>query len=137
MLQVAARGARGTHRYAREVEIPSLGRRLLALLIDWVIAALSAVALAGVDYPPKNIEQNLIITAFFIAEVALLTGLVGMSIGKRLLGMRVENPDGRPIGIPRALVRTLLLSVVLPAIIMTDDKRGLHDLAAGSRVVRA
>ncbi|MCW2768635.1 MAG: hypothetical protein JWR27_68 [Aeromicrobium sp.] len=137
MLQVAARGARGTHRYAREVEIPSLGRRLLALLIDWVIAALSAVALAGVDYPPKNIEQNLIITAFFIAEVTLLTGLVGMSIGKRLLGMRVENPDGRPIGIPRALVRTLLLSVVLPAIIMTDDKRGLHDLAAGSRVVRA
>ncbi|MCW2825529.1 MAG: hypothetical protein JWQ91_2446 [Aeromicrobium sp.] len=137
MLQVPAGAVSGPHRYAREVEIPSLGRRLLALLIDWIIAALSAVALAGVDYPPKNVEQNLIITAFFVAEVGLLTGLVGMSIGKRLLGMRVENPAGRPIGIPRALLRTLLLSIVLPALIMTDDKRGLHDLAAGSRVIKA
>ena len=69
-------------------------------------------------------------------EVGLLTGLVGFSIGKRLLGMRIENPDGRPIGVPRAILRTLLLCLVLPAIVMTDDKRGIHDLAAGSRVVK-
>lgn len=124
-------------RYARDVEIPSLGRRLLALLVDWVVAALSGVALAGVHYPPDDIAQNLIITGFFVIEVGLLTGLVGQSIGKKLMGLRVENPAGRPIGVPRALLRTLLLSVVIPAIIMTDDKRGLHDLAAGSRVIKA
>jgi uncharacterized RDD family membrane protein YckC len=122
------------------VEIPSLMRRLAALLIDWVVAALSAVALAGVNYPPAPLDedasQTFIIIGFFVAEVALLTGLVGRSIGKRLMGMRIENPAGRPIGLPRAFVRTLLLALVLPAIIMTDDKRGLHDLAAGSRVIR-
>jgi uncharacterized RDD family membrane protein YckC len=122
------------------VEIPSLVRRLGALLIDWVIAALSAVTLAGVQYPPAPLDedasQTFIIIGFFIVEVAVLTGLLGRSIGKRLLGMRIENPDGRPIGIPRALVRTALLVTVLPAIVMTDDKRGIHDLAAGSRVVR-
>lgn len=122
------------------VEIPSLVRRLGALLIDWIIAALSAVALAGVQYPPAPLDedpsQTFIIIAFFVVEVGLLTGLVGRSIGKRVLGMKVENPDGHPIGVPRALVRTLLLALVLPAIIMTDDKRGLHDLAAGSRVIR-
>ena len=122
------------------MEIPSLMRRLGALLIDWIIAALSAVALAGVTYPPAPLDedpsQTFIIIGFFVLEVGLLTGLVGFSIGKRLLGMRIENPDGRPIGVPRALLRTLLLCTVLPAIVMTDDKRGMHDLAAGSRVVR-
>ncbi|MBD8608142.1 RDD family protein [Aeromicrobium sp. CFBP 8757] len=122
------------------MEIPSLVRRLGALLIDWIIAALSAVTLAGVRYPPAPLDedpsQTFIIIGFFIAEVGILTGLVGRSIGKRLLGMRIENPDGRPIGVPRALLRTLLLCTVLPAIVMTDDKRGIHDLAAGSRVVK-
>lgn len=123
------------------MEIPSLVRRLGALLIDWIIASLSAVTLAGVQYPPapldKDPSQTFIIIGFFIVEVAVLTGLVGRSIGKRLLGMKVENPAGQPIGLPRAFMRTALLALVLPAIIMTDDKRGLHDIAAGSRVIRA
>jgi uncharacterized RDD family membrane protein YckC len=121
------------------VEIPSLIRRLGALLIDWIVAALSAVALAGVSYPPAPLDedpsQTFIIIGFFVAEVGILTGLLGRSIGKRVLGMHIENADGRPIGVPRAILRTLLLCIVLPAIVMTDDKRGIHDLAAGSRVV--
>lgn len=116
--------------------IPSLGRRLLALLIDWVVAALAAVGLAGVSYPPADIRENLIITGFFVAELAILVGLLGYSIGKRIMGLRIEGPDGRPIGIPRALLRTMLLCLVLPAVVMTEDKRGLHDLAARSRVIR-
>ena len=114
----------------------SLGRRLGALFIDWIIAALSGVAVAGVSYPPKDPLENLIITGIFIAEVSLLTGLIGYSIGKRIFGVKVENPDGRPIGILRAIVRTALVCLVIPAIVMTDDKRGLHDLAAGSRTAR-
>jgi uncharacterized RDD family membrane protein YckC len=118
------------------VKPPSLGRRIAALIIDWAVAALSAVALTNVHYPPKNPGENLVIVGFFIVEVAVLTGLLGFTIGKRILGLRVEAPDGRPIGLLRALVRTALLSIVLPAIVMNDDKRGLHDLAAGSRVIR-
>ena len=122
------------------MEIPSLGRRLAALMIDWIVAMLSAVALAGVDFPPASLSehpsQTFFVLGFFIVEVALLDGLLGRSIGKRLLGLRLENPAGRPIGVPRALIRMLLLCLFLPAVVMTDDKRGLHDLAAGSRVVR-
>ena len=116
---------------------PSLGRRIAALFIDWAVAALSAVALTSVSYPPKNPAQNLMIVGFFIVEAALLTGLLGVTIGKRLMGLKVENPQGKPIGIPRAVIRTALLSLVLPAIVMNDEKRGLHDIAAGSRVARA
>ena len=123
------------------MEIPSLIRRLGALLIDWIIASLSAVAIAGVSYPPAPLDedasQTFIIIGFFVLEVGVLTGLLGRSIGKRLLGMKIENRDGQPIGVPRALLRTVLMVLVLPAIVMTDDKRGMHDLAAGSRVVKA
>lgn len=122
------------------VETPSLIRRLGALLIDWIVASLSAVALAGVSYPPAPLDedpsQTFIIIGFFVLEVGLLNGLLGRSIGKRVLGLRLENPAGRPIGVPRAILRTLLMCLVLPAIVMTDDKRGMHDIAAGSRVVR-
>ena len=115
---------------------PSLGRRLAALFIDWLIAAMAAALFFGVTYPPEGIPQNLVITAIFVGQVAILTGLLGVSIGKRITRLRVENPAGRPIGIPKALLRTVLLTLIVPAIVMTDDKRGLHDLAAGSRVVR-
>ncbi|WP_229053527.1 RDD family protein [Aeromicrobium sp. Leaf350] len=114
----------------------SLGRRLLALLIDWIVAALAASLFTGVSYPPADIAENVIITAFFFGQITILTGLLGFSIGKRLVGLRIENRDGRPIGLPRAALRTALLCLVLPAILMTNEKRGLHDLAAGSRVVR-
>ncbi|MEO6606434.1 MAG: RDD family protein [Aeromicrobium sp.] len=123
------------------MDTPSLGRRIGALLIDWTVAIFSAVAVAGVHYPPARLgddaSETFIILGFFIGEVALLTGLLGVTIGKRVFKLRVENPAGKPIGIPRALVRTALLSIVLPAIVMNDDKRGLHDLAAGSRVISA
>lgn len=119
------------------MQTASLGRRLGALLIDWIIASLSAAALAGTHYPPKNVQENLIITAFFVVEMSVLTGLLGFTIGKRILGLKVENPDGRPIGVLRALARSLLVCLVIPAVVMTEDKRGLHDLAAGSRVIRA
>lgn len=109
-------------------------------MIDWVIAMLSAVALAGVDFPPASLaddpSESFIVLGFFIVEVALLDGLLGRSIGKRLMGLRLENPAGTPIGIPRAVLRMVLLCMFIPAVVMTEDKRGLHDLAAGSRVIR-
>lgn len=110
-------------------------------MIDWVIAMLSAVALAGVHFPPASLaddpSETIIVLGFFIAEVALLEGLVGRSIGKRIMGLRVENPAGQPIGVPRAFLRMVLLCMFIPAVVMTEDKRGLHDLAAGSRVIKA
>ena len=54
---------------------PSLGRRLVALLIDWVIASFSAVALfgwTGVRFPPAGIRDQLIINGVFVVEVAIL-----------------------------------------------------------------
>jgi len=120
----------------RDVQTVSIGRRFVALVIDWVIAVLSAAAVANSTVPPEGLRESLLVSGVFVVEVGLLTGLLGFSIGKRLVGLRVEGPDGRPIGVPRALLRTFLLALVLPALVRNDEGRGLHDIASSSRVVR-
>jgi uncharacterized RDD family membrane protein YckC len=117
------------------VQTVSLGRRFVALAIDWLIAVLSAAAVANSTVPPEGLRESVIVSAVFVVEVALLVGLLGFSIGKRIVRIKVEGPGGRPIGVPRALLRTLLLALVIPALVMNEDRRGLHDIAAGSRVV--
>ena len=65
--------------------------------------------------------------AIFAAEVYLLTALTGFTVGKRLIGLRVVRLDGRPVGFGWALVRTVLLLAVIPAVVFDRDTRGLHD----------
>lgn len=113
----------------------SLLRRLAALFIDWFVALFSAAALTGSQVFGEGSSAPWVPVLAFFVEVALLTGLLGFSIGKRILGLRVIDVAGRAPGIARAMLRTALLCLVLPAVIMTDDKRGLHDLAAGTKVV--
>jgi hypothetical protein len=45
--------------------------------------------------------------------------------------------DGRTfVGLPRALLRTVLLFFLVPAVITDTDRRGLHDRATGVIVLR-
>jgi len=52
------------------------------------------------------------------------------------VGVRVVRLDGKPVGLLRSLVRTLLLLAVVPPLVFDRDLRGLHDKAAGTIVVR-
>jgi uncharacterized RDD family membrane protein YckC len=116
-------------------------RRFAALLIDWL--ACSLVAIAFFYHPASGhavdvlSEPRLWTPAVFFAEDFLLTALTGVTIGKRLLGLRVIRLDGRPVGLSRAFVRTLLLMLVVPAMMMDRDLRGLQDKAAKTVVVRS
>lgn len=116
---------------------PSLGRRILALLIDWAIALLTVALVTGTAFTGEQRVNPFWDLGTFFVQVWLLTGLLGFSIGKRLLGMKVEGPDGRPIGLGRAALRTGMLCLVIPAILQNEEGRGFHDIASGSRVVRA
>lgn len=105
-----------------------MGRRLLALLIDWL--ASTGVALAIFH------SANGTLVVFFV-EVYLLTALTGFTLGKRVLGLRVARLDGRPVGFWWALVRTVLLITVIPPLVTDRDLRGLHDRAANTIVLRS
>jgi uncharacterized RDD family membrane protein YckC len=50
--------------------------------------------------------------------------------------VRLAAPDGPP-GFLASALRTALLMLLVPAVIVDRDGRGLHDKAAGTVVVRA
>lgn len=117
--------------------LPSYPRRIGALLIDWFIASFSGALLTGTSVYGSHTPSWWVPLAAFWVEVTLLTGLLGYSIGKRILGLRVINTEGNPPGLARAAVRTALICLFVPALIMTADRRGMQDIAAGTKVVPA
>ena len=75
----------------------------------------------------------------------LLEGLVGATVGKRLMRLRVADMSGGRAGLVRALVRNVLrvvdslptLGLVGAILIATrPDRARVGDLVAGTRVVR-
>jgi uncharacterized RDD family membrane protein YckC len=75
-------------------------------------------------------------TPVFALEVLVLTTFLGASAGQFLRGLRVLRLDGRPPGLFRSALRTLLLLLLVPAVIWDRDGRGLHDKLAGTMLVR-
>jgi uncharacterized RDD family membrane protein YckC len=78
----------------------------------------------------------------FLLYDVLLNGRFGATLGKMAIGAKITRLDGSPIGYNRALLRWLAsrLSEFLffsgyLLIGLRDDKRALHDLLAGTKVV--
>jgi uncharacterized RDD family membrane protein YckC len=64
--------------------------------------------------------------------------IAGRTLGMYLVGLRVIRVDEQvAVGPARAVVRTALLSLLLPALIWDRDGRGIHDRATNTAVVRA
>lgn len=112
-----------------------LGRRLGALIVDWLLSLLVAGALTG--HNPFSPDHNSFVTlAVFAAEYLILVSLLGFTVGMRLFGIRITAMGGGRLAPQWVLVRTVLLILVVPAVIYDRDYRGLHDRAANSVVVR-
>ncbi len=109
--------------------VAPLTRRSVALLVDWLLALLVGETLL------PGLSSFAPLLVFAVVQV-LLVGTLGHSVGHRLLGLRVERPLGGPAGPASALLRTVLLLLVVPAVVLDEDNRGLHDRAAGTVVVR-
>jgi uncharacterized RDD family membrane protein YckC len=112
-------------------DVASFGRRLGALVVDWALCTVVASLL--VDDLRTNPWPQL---GVFVLVHTFFVGLFGQTMGMALARIRcVSIRDGGAIGIPRALVRGLLLSLAIPAMITDGDGRGLHDRAAKSVMV--
>jgi uncharacterized RDD family membrane protein YckC len=117
-------------------EVAGLGRRFGGIAIDWLVAiGISLLVFRDVAY--GSLESSAAILLIFAAEVILLTWLTAASFGQRILGMRVLRTDGTPLGLLRTVGRTMLVCLVIPAVVMDSQGRGLHDRAVGSVVVLA
>ncbi|ONI69941.1 hypothetical protein BWI15_25885 [Kribbella sp. ALI-6-A] len=118
------------------------GRRLLALLIDWLIAGLIASAITGTPIWAGGNDYNTAQLVTFFAMSAVLSGLAGFTLGHRICGLRVIRATSagpgytaQP-GLLAGVIRSFLICLVLPAVVFDRDRRGLHDRAAGTIVVR-
>ena len=106
------------------------GPRLGAFLVDAISAALVAGLFTAPDLP-----GNWSLVAF-VAVTAGTLMLFGQTPGMRLLGLRLAHPrPGARLAPWRAVVRTALLCLLVPALLVDADGRGLHDRLTGTAVV--
>lgn len=115
----------------------SLGRRLLGLIADCVIAELVTSLFVRGSLQPEHVQALnywSLLTWFLITVIG--TGFVAVTPGMAMVGIRVARVDGGGLLLPlRAVVRAVLVALVVPAVVWDGDRRGLHDRAAGTIVV--
>ena len=120
--------------------VAPMGRRFLALLVDWVLCYLIAASIVRHNVftvtDSHYQEAQWVALLLFVFEVYLLTAISGLTVGKRLLGLRTIRPNGGTPGFKWAALRTALLLCVVPPCLSDHDLRGLHDRAADTIVVR-
>jgi hypothetical protein len=111
--------------------VAGTGVRALALLIDAVLAGL----VAGLFTAPE-LPRNWSLLAWFLITVTAVA-FFGFTPGMKVLGIRVARLGEKPmVGAVRAVPRTLLVALIIPAAIWDADRRGLHDKLSGTVVVR-
>jgi uncharacterized RDD family membrane protein YckC len=107
----------------------------VALLVDWGIGNATAFLFAGSAVWDRESGLAWLPLVCWFATVWLFTSFTGASLGQWLLRLRVIRLDRRRIGPWVGLVRTALIALVIPPLIFTQDRRGLHDLIAGTACV--
>jgi uncharacterized RDD family membrane protein YckC len=111
--------------------LASFGSRAIAFCVDAVGSAL----VAGLFTAPA-LPGNWALAAFAAITVVTLLAF-GQTPGMRLLGLRLAHPrQGRRLAPWRAVVRTALLCLLVPALLVDADGRGLHDRLTDTAVVR-
>lgn len=108
--------------------VAGLARRFLALCVDWALATAISAGFFAWD--------AMATLAIFAAMTILMVSTLSATIGHVALGLGVRTPAGERAGIVRAIVRTVALCLVIPAVVWGRDGRGLHDVWAGTVVTR-
>lgn len=113
-----------------------MSRRLVALLVDWLIAAGLALLIERGDLLSTMLQSVQWIVWFVIGVVAVR--LWRFTPGQYMAGLQVAPADGTDsVGIGRAFVRNLLITLIVPPLITDVDGRGLHDRVTRTVVVRS
>jgi uncharacterized RDD family membrane protein YckC len=130
-----------------------LSRRTPAFLLDQLVVILLVVPPAvavGVPFEdvvsPGDTRQAIFLVLMGVAFIYhfLLEWLTGLTIGKRLLGLRVVADDGTPLGVRGSLLRNALRlidgllywGVAVAIILFRGDGKRLGDVVGRTLVVR-
>jgi uncharacterized RDD family membrane protein YckC len=116
--------------------VAGFGRRFAAVTVDWFLASFIAALFAGPDPLGPGSAYSWIVLGVWFVLTAVPVAAFGLTPGMAALGIRVAPLHATLVGVPRAVVRTALLALVVPALVRDGDGRGWHDRAAGTIVVR-
>lgn len=121
--------------------------RALAFAADYAAFALGWAATLKVLAPGTPLMQNengsvvaLLWTALFVVYQAFLSCEGRVTLGKKLVGLRVVRGDDEPLDLSHGLVRAVaylpssFMSLGFLWALLDPNGRSWHDLAAGSRV---
>jgi uncharacterized RDD family membrane protein YckC len=139
-------------------EAAGFGIRFLALLVDEIILGIPlllggllflAPAITGSSTSLTFLSTGAMVASMGYSALCalyfvLFWGARGATPGKSLLGLVIKTDTGEtPIGYSRALLRFLgyglsfaLLGMGFVLILLSEDRLGLHDRIAGTRVTR-
>jgi uncharacterized RDD family membrane protein YckC len=107
------------------------GRRVLGFLVDVILSALVASAFTAPSLP-----RNTSLLVFGL-EYLVFSAVTGQTPGMFVTRLRIVRIDqAAALGPVRALIRTVLLMLLIPALIWDRNGRGLHDRYSQSAVVR-
>jgi uncharacterized RDD family membrane protein YckC len=144
---------------ATHLEDAGLALRFVAVLLDTVIVFLPLAIMIGLlsgggyserrnGYANAGVDidgaANLSFLALFLGYYMVCEAITGMTLGKRMVGIRVVAEDGEHVGLNAAVVRNLLRLVdgfffyLVGALFALKSSRGrrLGDHVAGTLVVR-
>jgi uncharacterized RDD family membrane protein YckC len=123
--------------------------RVLAALIDaapMLVLAVLSLAMTFLVDPTIGMVVNLLAIPYWFFVALFLPATRGTTIGKRMLGLAIVTDATRPgqgLGWGKALLRLVghmasgaVFSIGYLLVAFTSKKQGLHDLIAGTYVVR-
>jgi uncharacterized RDD family membrane protein YckC len=147
-----------------EQELATRGQRLCAVIIDGLITGLATIVIItvlasvlGYDLETfgSSFTTTLIATALNVGIFILVNGKLlstrGQTIGKKLMGIKIVSLSGGILPLNDIIVRRYgppIAANVIPVIggifgladalcIFRKDRRCIHDMIAGTRVVKA
>lgn len=109
--------------------VAPMGLRLGSYAIDWLLCA-------GLSMLLRDGSPALVWPLWAAMNIVLLT-LFGATAGQFVMRLRVVPVARRWPMVARALVRTVLVMLLLPVLVINRDRQGLQDVASGTAVVRA
>ncbi|HPZ48732.1 MAG TPA: RDD family protein [Propionibacteriaceae bacterium] len=115
--------------------LASWGSRVGALLIDWGASMVVAIALFGIGVMREGGWKAWMTMAVFFVQKTLLTTFASGSFGQLITRIAVVKVGGGVIGFWRAAVRTAMICLVFPAVILGPNRRALDDVLLNTVVI--
>ena len=133
-----------------DLEVAGIGYRTASRFIDLVallalILGVAALVFRFFDSTAANISFLIFVfVSFFGYPVVAETYWRGLTLGKKMLGLRIVTLEGGPIGFREAFIRSLFQLIdigtlgiaALLSALSTDRSQRLGDLAAGTFAIR-